>query len=191
MKKHFQFDSINVLLVGAGGFGCENLKSLSMSGFKQIHVVDFDTIELSNLNHQFLFKIGDIGKSKSVCACEVVQKRIPSIQLTPHCCAIQDFNDQFFLQFQVVIAGLDSVETRIYLSNRLCDLKKIYFFSPVLVDGGAELWAGSVKIIKPCESPCMECQKDFFSQEEIYNYCTITDCPRKPIHCVIWAKEIC
>lgn len=55
-----------VLLVGAGGIGCELLKNLVLTGFGKIHIVDLDTIDLSNLNRQFLFRQEHIKKSKAL-----------------------------------------------------------------------------------------------------------------------------
>ena len=53
-------------MVGAGGIGCELLKNLVLTGFGEIHVVDLDTIDLSNLNRQFLFRSEHIKKSKAL-----------------------------------------------------------------------------------------------------------------------------
>merc|ERR1712226_1386637 len=57
-----------VLMVGAGGIGCELLKNLVLSGFIDIVIIDLDTIDVSNLNRQFLFQKQHVGKSKSACA---------------------------------------------------------------------------------------------------------------------------
>ena len=82
-----------ILVVGAGGIGCELLKNIVLTGnfiyyysqilkvsspigFKNIEVIDLDTIDVSNLNRQFLFQKQHVGKSKSTCAREAALRLI-------------------------------------------------------------------------------------------------------------------
>lgn len=64
--------SSKLLVVGAGGIGCELLKNLVLTGFEHLEIIDLDTIDFSNLNRQFLFRARHVGQPKAVVAREVV-----------------------------------------------------------------------------------------------------------------------
>ncbi|OAY84011.1 SUMO-activating enzyme subunit 2 [Ananas comosus] len=110
-----------VLMVGAGGIGCELLKTLALSGFRDIHIIDMDTIEVSNLNRQFLFRQHHVGQSKAKVARDAVLRFRPHINITPYHSNVKDpqFNVDFFKQFNVVLNGLDNLDARRHV-NRLC-----------------------------------------------------------------------
>lgn len=81
---------------------------------------------MSNLNRQFLFRHSDVGKSKAEVAARFVEKRVRGISITPHNCKIQDKDDDFYLQFQMVICGLDSIEARRWINSQLVDMANTY-----------------------------------------------------------------
>lgn len=64
----------NLLVVGAGGIGCELMKCLSLTGFRKIKVIDLDTIDISNLNRQFLFRREHVNMPKSKTLKEAISK---------------------------------------------------------------------------------------------------------------------
>ncbi|CAB4000133.1 NEDD8-activating enzyme E1 catalytic subunit isoform X2 [Paramuricea clavata] len=117
----FQFvrEVTKILVIGAGGLGCELLKDLALSGFQNIDVIDMDTIDLSNLNRQFLFRSKDIGKPKALVAAEFINNRIEGCQVTPHFCKIQDKDDDFYRGFHIIVCGLDSVMARRWINGML------------------------------------------------------------------------
>lgn len=183
--------------VGAGGLGCELLKDLALCGFGDIHVIDMDTIELSNLNRQFLFRQADIGLSKAECAARFINKRIPTCNVTGHFAKIQDFDDKFYQQFHIIVCGLDSIMARrwingMLMSHLIYDEDGTLDSSSVipLIDGGTEGFKGNARIILPGLTPCIECTLDLFPAQVRYPLCTIANTPRLPEHCIEYVKLV-
>ena len=77
-----KIQNANIFVVGAGGIGSELLKNLVQTGFTKITVLDLDTIDVSNLNRQFLFRKQHVGMPKSQIARDAVLKYNPNINIT-------------------------------------------------------------------------------------------------------------
>ncbi|GAB2225124.1 hypothetical protein Droror1_Dr00005912 [Drosera rotundifolia] len=173
-----------VLMVGAGGIGCELLKTLVLSGFQDIHIIDLDTIEVSNLNRQFLFRKSHVGLSKAKVARDAVLKFRPHISITPYHANVKDpkFNVDFFKEFNVVLNGLDNLDARRHV-NRLCLAADV-----PLIESGTTGFLGQVTVHVKGKTECYECQPK--PAPKTYPVCTITSTPSKFVHCIVWAKEL-
>ncbi|KAH0583764.1 hypothetical protein H2248_009367 [Termitomyces sp. 'cryptogamus'] len=190
--KDFLRNQAKVLVIGAGGLGCEILANLSLTGFKDIHVIDMDTIDLSNLNRQFLFRPKDVGKPKATVAAEFIMKRVPGITVTPYFGKIQDKDDDYYMQFNLVICGLDSVEARRWINATLVNLvdpENPESLKP-LIDGGTEGFKGQARVILPTITSCYECSLDMLNKPTAFPICTIANTPRLPEHCIEWASVL-
>lgn len=192
-QSQLALSTTKILVVGAGGLGCEILKNLALVGFKDIHVIDMDTVDVSNLNRQFLFRAADVGRSKADTAAAFIRQRMkdPLLQITSHFCKIQDKTPDFYQQFGVIICGLDNVEARRWINALLVGFVDAEMNNLIpLVDGGTEGFRGQSRVILPTITSCFECSLDMISPKTTYPVCTIANTPRLPEHCIEWASQL-
>ncbi|XP_028853901.1 NEDD8-activating enzyme E1 catalytic subunit isoform X2 [Denticeps clupeoides] len=192
----FLLDSCKILVIGAGGLGCELLKDLALSGFRQIHVIDMDTIDVSNLNRQFLFRTKDVGRPKAEVAADFINSRVPGCCCVPHYKKIQDLDEAFYRQFHIIVCGLDSVVARRWVNGMLMSML-IYedgVLDPSsiipLIDGGTEGFKGNARVIFPGMTACIDCTLELYPPQINFPMCTIASMPRLPEHCVEYARML-
>lgn len=181
--------SAKILLVGAGGIGCEVIKNLVLMGFKNVDMIDLDTIDVSNLNRQFLFNKSHVGQSKSKVAAQVAVHRYSlneeGISINSIHDSIQqaDFDVDFFKAHTLVINALDNRAARSHV-NRMCLASNV-----PLIESGSEGYCGQVFLIKKDVGMCYEC-KGPRQDQKTYASCTIRNTPSLPIHCIVWGKHL-
>jgi len=173
-------------------------------GFGSIDIIDMDTIDLSNLNRQFLFREKDIGSAKATTAANAVKARIPNMNINAHVGTVQEKSLDFYREFDIVIAGLDNLEARRYMNSVLHEIveyEKDEASGEMIpdratqipfIDGGTEGFKGHCRVVMPGDpnSACLDCTLDLFPPQVTYPLCTIANTPRLPEHCVEWAKII-
>ncbi|WPH04626.1 Hypothetical protein R9X50_00751900 [Acrodontium crateriforme] len=199
-----------VLLVGAGGIGCEVLKNLVCCSFgsgstpakdsstsetesnelntsndrkPEIVVIDLDTIDLSNLNRQFLFRKQHIKKPKAFVAKETASQFNPSVSIDAHHASIFDkqYSVDFFESFDLVFNALDNLAARRHV-NRMCLAANV-----PLIESGTTGFAGQVQAIQRGVTECYDCNSK--PVQKSFPICTIRSTPSQPIHCIVWAKS--
>nr|WP_240188298.1 adenylyltransferase/sulfurtransferase MoeZ [Nakamurella flavida] len=111
-----------VLAVGAGGLGSPALLYLAAAGVGTLGILDFDTVDESNLQRQVIHGQSDIGKSKAVSAGESIAEINPHVQVNLHTDRLDSSNAlEIFAEYDLILDGTDNFATR-YLVNDACVL---------------------------------------------------------------------
>ncbi|KAI0036331.1 hypothetical protein K488DRAFT_39149, partial [Vararia minispora EC-137] len=178
-----QLANIKVLLVGAGGIGCELLKNIVLTGFGNITLLDLDTIDLSNLNRQFLFRKKDVKQSKAMVAARTAASFNPNVCITPIHGNIKDpqYDLAWYSHFDLVLNALDNLDARRHV-NKMCMAGNI-----PLVESGTAGYLGQVQPLLKDRTECFDCIPK--PTPKTFPVCTIRSTPSQPIHCIVWAKS--
>ncbi len=144
--------SARVLVIGAGGLGTPSSTYLAAAGVGKIGIVDYDTIEKSNLHRQVLYSEKDVGKSKA----EVAKARLlevnPNVKIEVHNVKLDSSNAlEIFRDYDIILDGTDNFPTR-YLVNDACVLlgKPNVYASIFRFEGQASVFYAK-------EGPCYRC----------------------------------
>jgi molybdopterin/thiamine biosynthesis adenylyltransferase/rhodanese-related sulfurtransferase len=113
-----------VLVVGCGGLGSPIAVYLAASGIGKIHLVDFDTVDVSNLHRQVFYSLEDVGKPKAEVLSAFIKKRAPFTEVSFTNKPITK-NNAFELieNIDIIVDGTDSLPIK-YLLNDACVIKK-------------------------------------------------------------------
>jgi sulfur-carrier protein adenylyltransferase/sulfurtransferase len=144
--------SARVLIVGAGGLGSPAALYLAAAGVGTLGLVDFDTVDASNLQRQVLYGESDLGRPKLEAALERLRDLNPHIRLTAHPERLTSANAlRIIRDYDIVIDGTDNFPTR-YLVNDACVIlgKRNVYGSILKFEGQLSVFAGE-------DAPCYRC----------------------------------
>jgi adenylyltransferase/sulfurtransferase len=145
-------EQARVMVVGAGALGNEVLKNLALLGVGYIYLVDFDTIEISNLTRSILFRQGDTGRAKAEVAAERVRQINPDVHILPVKGDIAyDVGAGIFRQMDVVLGCLDNRSARMALNRACWRVRRPW------IDGALDVADGSLRVFSPPQGACYEC----------------------------------
>ncbi len=134
-----------VLIIGMGGLGCPLLIYLASSGVGNIGIVDYDKVELSNLNRQTLFNSSDIGKFKVTQAKKKIVKIYKDVQIKILKKKILKKNiRKIFKNYEIICDGTDNFDTR-YLINDECKRSKKILISAAISKFDGQLFKFNFK----------------------------------------------
>ena len=140
-----------VLIVGAGGLGSPSAIYLALAGVGTIGIVDFDVVDLSNLQRQILHHTADVGRPKLQSALDNIKSYNPDVNVVSHEVRLESDNAlEIVGQYDLVVNGADNFATR-YLVNDAC-----YLLGKPLVDGSILIFDGQATVFIPGQG-CYRC----------------------------------
>jgi adenylyltransferase/sulfurtransferase len=141
-----------VLVVGAGGLGSPVALYLAAAGIGRIGLIDFDRVDLTNLQRQVLFRTDHVGQPKAEVAARELKRLNPEIEVRAIVDRLTRDNAlELIANYDVIIDGTDNFPAR-YLINDACVLSgKPYVYGSIL------RFDGQVSVFDPARGPCYRC----------------------------------
>ena len=184
--------SLDIFMVGCGALGCELSKNLGMleacsAVNSMLTITDMDTIELSNLNRQFLFRGDNIGEHKSTTVKSRLGEYFPKMNVKAFTHEVSKgteniFNTRFWKNNTLIVNALDNVEARKYVDSKCVLHEKPLFESGTL---GSKC---NTQTIIPKKTATYSEIIDV--DDTSIPMCTIRNFPNKIEHCIEWGLEL-
>lgn len=151
-KGQEKIKNAKVLVIGAGGLGCPVLQYLTAAGVGTIGILDYDTVDVSNLQRQILFDIHDIEKPKVLAAKAKLETQNPFVDINEHFVKLTKNNAlDIFSRYDIIVEGSDNFPTR-YLTNDACVI-----LGKPLVYGAVERFGGQLTVFNYLKGPTLRC----------------------------------
>jgi sulfur-carrier protein adenylyltransferase/sulfurtransferase len=152
MEGQQKLKAARVIVIGTGGLGAPILAYLAAAGVGKIGVVDFDTVDVSNLHRQIIHKSNNVGKLKTQSAVEMMKEINPLIDIQTYDTSLRSDNALEMLRdYDIVIDGTDNFPTR-YLVNDACAL-----LDKPNVYGSIFRFEGQATVFWASRGPCYRC----------------------------------
>ena len=152
MEGQQKLKAARVIVIGTGGLGAPILAYLAAAGVGKIGVVDFDTVDVSNLHRQIIHKSNNVGKLKTQSAVEMMREINPLIEIETYDTSLRSDNALEMLRdYDIVIDGTDNFPTR-YLVNDACAL-----LDKPNVYGSIFRFEGQATVFWASRGPCYRC----------------------------------
>ena len=191
-----KIEKSRIFMVGAGATGCEFLKNFAMMGFctnnenSKFIVTDNDSIEISNLSRQFLFRKKDVGTSKAETASKSVKlmnSKFNAIGLQKKVCKETEdfFDEKFWLNQDFIIMAVDSTQARKYIDTNVIRFERCSFDAGTL---GTE--ATSQCIVPHKTKTYNDNPSDDEEKTKVIPMCTLRHFPSQISHCIEWSREL-
>lgn len=147
-----RFKNARVLVIGAGGLGSPALLYLAAAGVGTLGIVEFDTVDESNLQRQIIHGQSDIGKSKAQSAKESLAETNPYTDVVVHDIRLDNDNVmELFAQYDLIVDGTDNFATRYLVNDAAVLLHKPYVWGSIF------RFDGQVSVFWADQGPCYRC----------------------------------
>ena len=186
-----KIQNTKLFMIGAGALGCEYLKLFALMGMGtgsqgKVSVTDDDTIEISNLNRQFLFRKKHVGCSKSETATAEAVKMNPELNVSAFTQRVEPnsenlFTDEFWDELTFIVNAVDNIKARMYVDGKAVLHKKWLFEAGTL---GTKC---NSQIIIPEKTESYSDSTD--PEEKHIPMCTLRNFPFLIEHCIEWSRE--